>query len=158
MGLEAGESKLVPPALIKLIAELLLVVQGYTGYVLPAEQPAVAFLAPEVLQAKVCQRPCGVYGWFPPGRTIYLDDRLDPLGNPTARGILLHELVHYVQQENDAFRDESDCRRWRDREAQAFDVQFHWLAEIRAPLGALLRDRRLPLAVACGPNKAEPLG
>ena len=148
-----------PAALTKLLTELLLVIHAYAGYPVPAEPPRVEFVAHEELEARACEGPCEVMGWFPPGRTIYLDDRLDPIGNVAARGILLHELTHYVQQEAGAFEDVPDCDRWLRKEKEAFDVQIRWLAENRAPLYALGRGRgRAPIQFACNEDGSVPAG
>ena len=73
-----------------------------------------------------------IHGWYPNGRTIYLDDRLRPKQDVWARGILLHELVHYVQQESGAFGDLSPCEKWSSRERDAYDNQLRWLAKKKA--------------------------
>lgn len=149
-------------ALAKMVAELLMVVQAFTSYELPETSPRVEFLPQAELQERACGAPCQVFGFFPPGDVILLDERLDPLGNEAARGILLHELVHYMQQENGAFPGETGCQRWRSRELEAFDVQIRWLSERNAPLYALGRNSRLPMH-ACrdegsGPPGIRPLG
>ncbi|MCG8360893.1 MAG: hypothetical protein MI920_35490 [Kiloniellales bacterium] len=147
-----------PGALAKMVGELLLAISLHSGYPVPAEPPRVEFLPHAELEQRACEAPCSVLGWFPPGDTVFLDDRLDPLGNLAARGILLHELVHYVQQENEAFANEPECERWLKREEEAFDVQIRWLAENRAPLYALGRDGKLPLQIACSDDGSSPLG
>ena len=124
-------------ALTKVMAELLLVVQAMSGYQLPSVLPEVTFLAPHVLQARVCGKPCPIYGWFPPGDTIYLDNTLDPVNDLRSRSILLHELVHFTQQENGAYRADRPCTMWLKNEWEAYDIQLRWLASIRAPRDTL---------------------
>jgi hypothetical protein len=110
----------------------------------------VAFVPHAVLERQACDRPCEIYGWFPNGTTIYLDDRLDPLGDPGARAILVHELVHYLQQESGAYGRPISCREWIARERQAFDVQIRWMTENGVRRQRLMGlDRRL-FGVACG--------
>jgi len=74
-----------------------------------------------------CTEQCEVLGWYAGGSTIYLDDRLDPLGNMWDRGIVVHEIVHYLQEEAGAFDALAACRRWLEREDEAFAVQRQWL-------------------------------
>lgn len=62
------------------------------------------------------------------GNTIFLDDRLDVPGNDYHTSILLHELVHYVQQQSGRFR-EGDCHSWVNDEQEAFRIQTAWLRE-----------------------------
>lgn len=136
-------------AIAKLVGELLIVISSLSTYAVPAAAPAVEFVAPAELQRQVCDKPCDVRGWFPPGQVVYLDARLDPLSDVGARGILLHELVHYVQQEAGAFPDEHGCEAWTAREREAFDIQIRWLAQQSAPLNAFSRFGRMPFQVAC---------
>ncbi len=112
----------------KLVAELLVAIQALSGYGAPSEAPRVEFVSHQRLQQQVCGRPCKVYGWFPPGQTIFIDDRLDPAKDVVARSILLHELVHYLQQEAGTFPPGGGCETWLDREWEAYDIQIRWLA------------------------------
>ena len=120
-------------ALAKLVAQLLVAVQGISGYPAPAAQPEIAFVEGRALQQRACGRPCEVYGWFPPGDTIYLDDRLDPTADPVARSILVHELVHYRQHSEGAIGLHETCEAWLEREWEAYDVQIRWLVEQNVP-------------------------
>jgi len=115
-------------AVSKLVAELLVAIQALSSYSVPAEAPRVEFVTHQHLQQEACGRPCEVYGWFPPGETIYIDDRLDPAKDVVARSILLHELVHFLQQEAGTFPPGGSCETWLDREWEAYDIQIRWLA------------------------------
>lgn len=145
-----------PTALGKLVAELLLAIQAISGYAVPPEPPQVAFLPHQVLVERACGRPCQIYGWFPPGDTVYLDDRLDPLSDPRARAILVHELVHFLQQEEGTYRVPAGCTAWLEREREAFDIQIRWVKHARAPLAALPRFRSLPLGRICREDGSPP--
>ena len=147
-----------PTALGKLVGELLMAIHLLSGYPIPPEQPRVEFLPQAELAERACGRPCLIFGWFPPGQTVYLDDRLNPLVSVAARGILLHELVHFLQQEEGAFAVAPDCEAWIDREREAYDIQFRWLAEQRAPLRAVSPFGKGPLKLACAGDEAEPAG
>lgn len=70
-------------------------------------------------------KSCQVLGWFPPGETIYLDDRLEPLDQTYSSGIVVHELVHYLQQESAPATPghEYSCATLVYRERQAYAVQ-----------------------------------
>lgn len=115
--------------LAEIVAELLLFAQAITGYA-PAEQPPeIIFLEQAELQQQACDNPCEIFGWYPYGSEIFLDRRLDPVRNLKARGVLLHELVHFLQQRNGAFTDESACLNWAKREQEAYRVQGAWLAQ-----------------------------
>ncbi len=115
-------------SLLELVGDLLLAAQSLTGYGAPAQLPEIVLVPQATLQEIACERPCKVLGWFPPGKTIYLDDRLDPRADKRAAGILLHELVHYLQQEAGAYSDLGACRKWAVREHEAYRIQARWLA------------------------------
>lgn len=145
-----------PTALGKLVSELLLAIHLLSGYAIPETPPRVEFLPHDELAERACGRPCQVFGWFPPGQTVYLDDRLDPLASLAARGILLHELVHFLQQEEGTFAVAPDCEAWLEREREAFDIQLRWLVEQRAPLRTIAPIRQMPIRLACAEDEAEP--
>lgn len=111
----------------EIVADLLIFAQSVTGYAPPPTPPEIVFLSHIELERRGCDRPCEIYGWYPFGSTIYLDNRLDPVSDLAARAILLHELVHYLQQSADAHPDKSNCIAWIGREREAYDVQARWL-------------------------------
>lgn len=115
--------------LAQIVADLLLFAQAFTGYAPAEKPPEIVFLEQTELQRQACLNPCEVFGWYPYGDKIYLDTRLDPVRNLKARGVLLHELVHYLQQRNSAFTEESACLNWAKREQEAYRVQGAWLAQ-----------------------------
>lgn len=136
-------------ALQALVLKLLLAIQTLSGYAPPEAPPEVLFLPPEELQQRACNGRCAVFGWFPPGRIIYLEDRLDPVGDLRARAVLLHELVHFLQQENGAYEGPATCRTWLAREREAVDLEWRWLKEQPGARRAMGRDRRVPLEAFC---------
>lgn len=147
-------SKLDTPTVAKLVAELLIAIHGLSDYPVPAEQPSVEFVAHEVLEREACGGPCAIYGWYPPGQTIYLDDRLDPANDVGDRSILVHELVHYLQQESGPYTGHLNCGAWTQREGEAFDIQIRWLREQGVPLWRLRRYGRMPVRYSCGEHTA----
>ncbi len=142
-------------ALAQLVAKLLVSIQLLAGFDLPAEPPKVVFVPQEQLQEAACDGPCDVYGWFPPGRVIYLNVRLDPLRDIVARGILVHELVHYLQQESGIFQASGGCRAWLERERQAYDIQIRWHAQQALTSGARARLARRPWKLTCNDEVAR---
>lgn len=135
--------------LAQLAAKLLAAIASLTDYAVPAEPPRIALVPHAQLERMACGEPCRVYGWFPPGETIYLDQRLDLRHDPGAQSILLHELVHYVQQKSGTFPAGDGCERWLAREWEAYDIQLRWLAERRAPKTALSRYGFRPASLTC---------
>lgn len=113
-----------------LILELLVATQLIAGYPAPPAAPVVEFLTAEALQERACGEPCKVLGWYEHGSSIYLDESLYPLNTVRARAILVHEMVHYLQEDNGAFGVPRTCERWAAREQEAYTVQYRWLKEI----------------------------
>ena len=136
----------------EVLASLLIFAQSATGYALPEDPPWIAFAPHAELPAGGMQRPCKIYGWYPRGKIIYLDDRLDPVHEVRARSILLHELVHYMQQVHGAFSGGSECENWSRREREAYSVQARWLAAKATPSSLYSGAGRAPWMLACGPQ------
>ncbi|WP_119461646.1 hypothetical protein [Rhodospirillaceae bacterium SYSU D60014] len=111
----------------ELIVELLVAISGLSTYPVPDRPPEVVLISHQELEGMACDRPCEVYGWFPGGRTIFLDDRLNPVEETPAAGILVHELVHFLQQENGRFSNRRSCEDWVKREQEAYQIQIRWL-------------------------------
>ena len=95
------------------------------------------------------KRECHRVAWYNGGRIVYLRDDID-FSSVEAAGILLHELVHYVQAKSDTFVEENQCNRFR-REREAYDLQKTYLIEnghyptfairLSPPLGCVVAAR-----------------
>lgn len=71
--------------------------------------------------------------------TVYLIDTLDPLHNPYHRSIIVHEMVHFLQKENDSHSiQQHGCYRANLREIEAYGIQNAYL---RHPEGTNLHLR-----------------
>lgn len=138
----------------KLVGELLVVIAGLTSYDVPSTLPTIELVPSQSLQQRLCKRPCPVYAFYQPGGRILLDAKLDPAGNSQARSILLHELVHYVQWIHKGHGPKS-CNEWREREDEAYLVQFRWLATQPPTMGGLV-GRRPPLPAVLCRGKDQP--
>ena len=96
--------------------------------------PEVRFVPKSEIEAKACEEnSCrNVLGWFSnDDQVVYLKNTLDVQNSMHARGILLHELVHYVQYMHDSPKLANDCLTWKAREIQAYEIQYHWLYDNR---------------------------
>ncbi len=113
-----------------LVVVLLAWIHATGGYAVPDTAPRVEFVQPRLIADIMCdsQPKCPVLAMYLHGDTIFLDDRLDVHGNDYHASILLHELVHYLQQQSGRFT-ESDCDNWIKEEQEAFRIQAAWLRE-----------------------------
>ena len=95
-----------------------------TGYPSPPHVPSVELVPHQYLVDRACSgQACKVLGWFPPGQTIYLDQRLAPLDGTYSSAVLLHELVHYLQQESRRYPSPYSCDDTIEMEHEAYGVQ-----------------------------------
>lgn len=131
----------------QLLAKLLTMAMALTGYSGPAQPPAVEFVPHVELREMACEGPCNIRGWYAGGSTIYLDDRLDLEDSLWDRGIVVHEMVHYLQEQSGAFGVAPTCQRWLEREEEAYAVQRQWLRSNRprTPLPDYARFPRITI-------------
>lgn len=140
---------LLTTAIEALVLQLLTAINAIAGLPLPERPPEVVFVSHSDLEAQACDRPCNVQGWFPPGRVVYLDEGLDPQNDIWGRSILVHELVHYLQQEEGSFTEAGTCEAWMKREAEAYEIQYRWLLAQQVPPRLLRRISRPFLRIGC---------
>jgi hypothetical protein len=95
--------------------------------------PVVAFVPPADLAQRVCTGNCSLNGIYEDGGSVLLSDRLDPLNDLDARSILLHELVHFIQDKTGRFAELSPCRRFLAREQEAYSVENRYRARYQLP-------------------------
>jgi len=110
-----------------LIIDLLEALDQITKYRIPNEPPPVQKVAHSVVEEYACQKPCAALAVYRAGEGVYLDESMKPETNVFARSVLLHELVHYVQDMNHELIDLKDCERWYRREQEAYAVQKRFL-------------------------------
>lgn len=119
-----------------------------SGYAPPADMPYVLPVSASYLQAAACNgQPCKVMGWFPPGDTIYLDERLDPYENLLASSVVVHEMVHYLQYVKAGGLPPS-CEDVIALEREAYGVQREYLMRygVYQPVGASMHHVGCELA------------
>ena len=112
-----------------------------TGYSMPDHKPTVEMVPPSYLEQAACRgRPCKVIGWFPPGETIYLDERLDPEHDLFASSVVVHEMVHYVQHRSGKYRVPHSCEDVVSMEREAYQAQRDFLLRygVYHPVGIVM--------------------
>ncbi|MEO8165505.1 MAG: hypothetical protein ABI619_08910, partial [Betaproteobacteria bacterium] len=102
-------------------------------YQRPVAWPEVIRVPHERIEAMVCKTKCAALAVYRPGEGIYLDDRLKPESQLFDRSILLHELVHYVQDMSLEHDDMRPCQRWYQREQEAYAIQKMFLFMTGSP-------------------------
>lgn len=114
-----------------LVVSLLAWISSYTGYEIPAQQPEVVFVPQAQLVRMGCVGPCAILAWTPkePPDVIYLVEGLDLEADVCERAVLVHELVHQMQEHAGAYADLALAARHHVREMEALSVQRAYLAE-----------------------------
>ena len=108
-------------SLNQLIVTLLLWITTHTGYKDPKIFPKIHFIEQKELSQMACGRDCEILALTPnePKYTIYLSKELSPMDDVCHRGILLHELIHILQEDQNYFIDYEDKTKKHLREMDA---------------------------------------
>jgi hypothetical protein len=116
--------------LAPMIRELFDAIESASDYRADGALPHVFQLPQHLLEERVCDEPCDVRAAYVPHEGIYLSGNLDPLREPPDRAVLLHELVHYLQQGHSKFVGMAPCERERTKEVEAFAIQNAYLEQL----------------------------
>lgn len=138
---DGASTRLEPYELVPVVFRA---IQRLSQYTAPLEYPDLIYLPTVELNQLACKSTCTVLGHYAGGREIYLSDRLKPMTNLFDRSVLLHELVHYLQNlqgsHQTALSDISDedekCRLWYKREREAYTIQEAYLIAVASPVRA----------------------
>ena len=109
-----------------------------SGYDVPLHQAEVVTVPHHYLVKAACNgRECKVLGWFPPGRKIFLDSRLNAEDSLYARSILVHEMVHYLQYASGNYGEPYSCEAVIEMEREAYRIQSEFLVRygVYQPVG-----------------------
>jgi hypothetical protein len=120
-----------------------------SGYPMPDHKPTVEMVPHSYLERTACNgRQCKVMGWFPPGETIYLDERLDPEHSLLGSSVVVHEMVHYLQHLSGKHRAPYSCEDSLAMEQQAYGAQRDYLLAygVYQPVGATMNHVGCELA------------
>jgi hypothetical protein len=113
-----------------LVNSLLNAIAKLSDYQRPSAAPRVSKVSRAQIESTICSGPCAVKAWYLPEDGIFLDDSLMPETNLVHRSILLHELVHYVQEVSADAGSMNACERWLHRERRAYQVQNEYLVRL----------------------------
>lgn len=116
-----------PIAMEHLLPELLRAIDRLSKYPVPATVPAVHRVPHAIVEQLACGRKCAALAAYRSGEGIYLDESLSPETDIFARSVLLHELVHYVQDIANELGSVRLCERWYRREQEAYAIQKRFL-------------------------------
>ena len=118
----------------QLLPALLSALDQLSKYPRPSALPPLHRIPHAELEQMVCGGPCAALAIYRPGEGIYLDEKLRPETNLFHRSVLLHELVHYLQDINNERADMKPCSRWYYREQEAYAIQKNFLVIVGSPV------------------------
>lgn len=107
-----------------------------TGYEQPAELPTIEAVSHPQLVKTLCDNQfCTAVAYYDTeSQTIYHDERMQLDRDHSARGFIIHEMVHYLQDLNgELMPAEMSCEQRIEKEQEAYRVQRHFLREHRQP-------------------------
>jgi hypothetical protein len=137
-----GDPRAIP--MEQLVPALLFAIDQLSKYPRPGGGPEVHRVARAVIEDMVCAGKCAVRASYRPGEGIYLDQTLQPETNLFDRSVLLHELVHYVQDLANERGDMEPCKRWYYREIEAYAIQKQFLMLIGSPIRVAYSANKSP--------------
>jgi hypothetical protein len=111
---------------------LLIDIEHLSRYWAAKTLPPITVVSQDEINRIVCKKPCPVRAAYMPDQGVLLVDTLDPVNEPLDRSILVHELVHFLQEINNRYTELTPCKRWFQREHEAYAVQNQYLYRINA--------------------------
>lgn len=117
-------------ALDALMLTLFTVIASFGGYEQPDHYPTVSQLPATEIAARVCDRGCRVRALYITSEGILIDETLDLQRDPFGQSVLVHELVHFLQDANGTYSALAPCRRQSEREREAYWIQDQYLQRI----------------------------
>ena len=89
----------------ELIVALLFWITSHTEYKNPIKSPDIEFINQKELAQMACKKDCEILAYTPnePKYKIYLSSKLKPLDDICHRAILMHEIIHVLQEEQGFF-------------------------------------------------------
>jgi hypothetical protein len=145
-----------PMAMEDLLPSLMEAIDRLSKYTIPDSLPSVHRVPHEKIEELACGgEKCAVLAAYDSGEGIYIDESLKPETDVFARSVLLHELVHYVQDISNEMVSAEPCQRWSRREQQAYAIQMRFLslAESESVVAAYIGSTGL----ACPPRVEKTL-
>jgi len=110
------------------VAALLSWAVTLSHYPAPTTPPELRYVERGFLVEHACGgRKCSALGWYDNDGHIYIDERLRDQDTPFVRSIIVHEMVHYLQDLSGKF-DPAACEDYNRREREAYAVQREFVA------------------------------
>ena len=118
-------------SLNELIISLVLWITSNTLYLDTSVSPEIEFVNQVKLADIACNKPCEIMAYTPKNSTkkIFMLDSLNPMDDVCHRGILLHEIIHLVQNEKKVYSDFDENTKKHMREMDALVNHNRFLSQ-----------------------------
>lgn len=110
----------------------------FSSYENPNECPEIIVLPQEELAETVCEGKCAARAYYTYEDHIYISDQL-ALDRAAGRGVILHELVHWLQMRENGLSFESSCEEKTMAELEARRIQSQYVEAYGQLLGSMPR-------------------
>ncbi len=122
----------------KLIAVLLSWTVNLSSYPHPGQAPEIIYKPHQFFIETVCKghKKCRAVAWYDNKGIIYLDDRMKNNTDAFTRSVVVHEMVHYLQDISGNYEN-MDCNLHTKREREAYSVQRQYLNKIAGRFTAI---------------------
>ena len=108
-----------------------------SSYSYPEVPPEYQFKPHAFFIEHACQgnNKCNAGAWYNDNGVIYIDERLQDWEDPIIRSVIVHELVHYLQDLSGKFTEKS-CEEQLKREREAYAIQRIYINRIAGRFAA----------------------
>jgi len=122
----------------KMISVLLSWAIHLSGYPAPDRLPAIEYQPRGFFVEHAClgRESCRVAAWYDNNGIIYLDEHLKGRDDAITRSVIVHEIVHYLQDLSGKYGS-GDCNDHLRREREAYSVQRQYLNRIAGQFVAI---------------------
>ncbi|MBC6444974.1 MAG: hypothetical protein GDA50_06000 [Alphaproteobacteria bacterium GM202ARS2] len=119
-------------ATVKMVMMTLMVwISHHSGYEVPTHMPRVFFIDQKQISEELCGGPCPVRAFYRRGEGIFLEKGFSREMGLCEVSILLHELVHVMQdvRQPPRYMSGEGIREWVHREEEAHRLQQMYLRQ-----------------------------
>ncbi|MGI9333264.1 MAG: hypothetical protein ACR2RL_08925 [Gammaproteobacteria bacterium] len=116
----------------EVLASLLVWIANNSAYDAPEQLPQLEFQAAAAFAEQACPRRanCAARGYYHDGTgRIVVHEAYRGLTSVQERALVVHELVHYLQDLSGRYGGEKTCEIWLEREREAFRLQIRYTIE-----------------------------
>jgi hypothetical protein len=131
-------------ALEAMLYTLFTVISSIHGYEMPETYPTVRQMPRIEIAMRVCGKDCAVSALYTSADGVMIDEAFDLQHDAFGQSVLVHELVHFLQDSAGTFAEYGPCRRQNEREREAYYIQYQYLDRIgRGTTSGLYYTNRL---------------